>query len=153
MLKRMRIHIHGKGNRLEIGDNVKLSGVISIFGHGVTVRIGDNFDAKDCKLVAWDANVTIGRDCLFASDIEIRSGDIHRIEDQATGEHLNQAQPIVLSDRVWVGSHVSILKGAKIPPDSVIATRSVVTRKFHQPGLLLGGAPAKVLREGIRWRR
>lgn len=152
-LSNMRVHIHGRGNRLEIGDNVKLSGVISIFGQGVTVRIGDNFDAKGCKLVAWDADVSIGDDCLFAGDIEIRSGDIHRIEDQATGEVLNPAAPITLGNRVWVGSYVSIMKGAAIPDDSVVGTRSIVTRQFISPGVLLAGAPAGVVREGICWRR
>ncbi len=152
-VKRLTIQMHGRGNRLEIGDNANLSGMISIYGDGVIVRIGDNFDAKGCKLVAWDADVTIGADCLFADAIELRSGDIHAIFDAASGQRLNPPAPIALGDRVWVGSYASLLKGTAIPADSVVATRAVVTKTFDQPGVVLAGAPARVVRTGVCWKR
>ncbi|MGZ0187017.1 MAG: acyltransferase [Alphaproteobacteria bacterium] len=151
--RRFFIQAKGHGNRIEIGDHAYLNGSISIKGTNVTVRIGHGFDAKDVKTVAWDADITIGDGCLLAGGIEIRSGDIHQIFDIQTDAPLISAEPILIGDRGWIGSHVSVLKGAEIAADSVIGTRSVVTKKFSTPNVVLAGSPAKVVREGVRWER
>lgn len=151
--RKFRVLMRGRGNRLEIGDGVRMRGFISINGAGVVVRIGHDFDAKSVKIVAWGADVQIGDGCLFAEDIEMRSGDIHRVLDAETEAWLNPPERIRVGDRVWVGSHVSFLKGAAVPEDSVVATRAVVTRPFTEPGTVLVGAPAHAARDGVVWRR
>jgi len=83
----------------------------------------------------------------------LRAGDLHLIEDSASEEILNALRPIAVGDRVRVGAHASIQKGASIPEDSIVGTRSVVTGTFDQPGVALAGAPARVRRTGIRWWR
>ncbi|HEY9752233.1 MAG TPA: hypothetical protein V6C46_04750, partial [Coleofasciculaceae cyanobacterium] len=54
---------------------------------------------------------------------------------------------------VWIASHVSILKGVSIPDNSIVATRSVVTKSFNMQNTLIGGVPAKVLKNNINWLR
>ena len=90
---------------------------------------------------------------MFAYDVDIRTGDSHSIIDLTTNKRSNYAQDISISDRVWVGSHVSILKGAAIASDSIVATRALVTRKFEKGNVLIGGTPAKVLKENVKWLR
>lgn len=150
---RLRIMMRGKRNRLEIGDDCRLQGFISIDGDGTTVKLGNGFDAKGVKIVAWHGDLTVGDGCLLADGIEIRSGDIHRIFDAETDEILNPPGHVRIGDRVWIGAYVSVLKGAAIADDSLVGTRSVVTRAFEEPGVALAGAPARIVRRGIRWER
>jgi len=52
---------------------------------------------------------------------------------------------------VWVGARALILKGTRVPPDSVVAAAAVVTQAFDEPGVVLAGHPARVVKRGIRW--
>lgn len=90
---------------------------------------------------------------MFAYDIDLRTGDSHSIIDSATMKRINYAKNIEIEDHVWIASHVSILKGVKILRNSVIATRSVVTKSFNKEGVIIGGAPAKILKENVTWSR
>lgn len=90
---------------------------------------------------------------MFAYDIDVRTGDSHSIISTASNERLNHAQDVVIGDHVWVAAHCIILKGVRIPEDSVIATGSVVTGSYQTPGILIGGNPARQLKEGISWVR
>lgn len=82
----------------------------------------------------------------------VRVGDSHSIMD-LDGKRINPSEDVVIGDRVWVGNQTTILKGARIPADTVVATGAVVTKKFEEPGTILGGLPAKVIRKDIRWDR
>jgi Acetyltransferase (isoleucine patch superfamily) len=54
--------------------------------------------------------------------------------------------PIVLEDDVWIGSGSIILKGITIGEGSVVAAGSVVTKDVS-PNVIVGGNPARVLKE------
>ncbi len=98
------------------------------------------------------SKVVVGEECMFANDIDIRTGDSHSILDAATGKRINFAENVTIGDHVWVASHAIILKGVEIGADSVVAAGSIVT-KSCAPGSLLAGNPARVIREGISWKR
>jgi len=98
------------------------------------------------------SKVSIGEECMFANDIDLRCGDSHSILDAASGERINFAEDIAIGRHVWVASHVIILKGVSIGADSVVAAGSIVT-KSCEPGSLLAGNPAKALKTGITWKR
>lgn len=54
---------------------------------------------------------------------------------------------------MWICSEVKILKGVVISDYSVIAMGSLVTRKFFETNVLIGGNPAKVIEHGIWWEK
>jgi acetyltransferase-like isoleucine patch superfamily enzyme len=54
---------------------------------------------------------------------------------------------------VWIGAHVSILKGSQIAHDSIVATRATVTKAFARPNIIIGGSPAGLLKEEVSWTR
>jgi acetyltransferase-like isoleucine patch superfamily enzyme len=90
---------------------------------------------------------------MFANDIDLRTGDSHSIIDSLSSERINYAQDINIGNHVWVASHVSILKGVHISDNSVVATRAVVTKSFQENNILIGGMPAKKIKENINWDR
>ena len=60
---------------------------------------------------------------------------------------------MVFGDRVWVGVRATVLKGVHLADGTVVAAGAVVVRSEAEPGVLIGGVPAAVIRRGIRWRR
>jgi len=174
--------IIGNGNRVIIDERVNLSGVLFTiagdnnlihisecckFENGCVLWIEDNY----CKievgkhstfvqvhLAATENNssIIIGENCMFSNDIDIRTSDSHSIIDKNSGERINYAQNVAIGKHVWVGAHSSILKGADVPDDVIIATRSTVTRSInHQKdfseGVIVAGTPAKVVRKCVNW--
>jgi acetyltransferase-like isoleucine patch superfamily enzyme len=53
---------------------------------------------------------------------------------------------ISVGERSFIGSAVLVSPGSSIGSDCIVAMGSVVTKKFLDPGLILGGVPASVIR-------
>lgn len=60
----------------------------------------------------------------------------------------SDSSPIIIGKYCWIGSDVRICKGVTIGDGSIIAANSVVT-KSCPPNCIMGGNPAKILRENI----
>ena len=179
ILSSVNFKIQGDNNTIEIAQGTVLNNVVfKIYGnnhhiiigrnchfnHGsnihmedshCTLRIGDysSFEDVHFALTEPHSKITIGEDCMFANHIDIRTGDSHSIFSNQTNERVNHAEDVRIGDKVWVASKCSLLKGTTIPSHSVVATGAIVTKKYHEQGILIGGIPAKKLKEGIHWTR
>ncbi len=157
VLNNVNIYVLGNRNRILLSNNISFNqgGILWIEDDYCELIIGEHTSFEDTHIAVTEPNskITIGSDCMFANDIDIRTGDSHSILDAQTNERINYAQNVAIADHVWVGSHVSILKGAKILSNSIVATRSVVTKMFDQEGVLLAGTPAKIIKDTITWKR
>lgn len=60
-------------------------------------------------------------------------------------------RPIVIGNKVWIGTNVTVLKGVKIGDGCVIAAGSLVTKDIPA-NCLAGGVPAKVIKENVKWK-
>lgn len=173
----VKVIFNGKGNRLEVkganfskskihftGNNARV-----IFEknsvkkpHQISIRVGEDSRViissgltieKNAALFACEgASIIIGRDCMFASNVQIRADDSHPIFDVRTGERINKSKDIVIGDHCWLGFNSVCLKGAKIGSGSVVAMNSVVTKKFPN-NVLLVGSPSRIVRTNIAWER
>ncbi|MEM5276139.1 acyltransferase [Cupriavidus taiwanensis] len=154
-LVNVKMQLLSNGNVVEIGENCRITAsIIMKLVNNNSLKIGDHTTIGGCNFICGEGtSIAIGRDCMLAWNLEIRSTDSHAIIDAETGERINHAENIVIDDHVWVGAHATILKGAHIARDSVVSIRSVVTSEFDEPGVILGGAPARKLRSGINWER
>jgi len=152
----VRFHVRGSGHRVEFGPGCKISrGAIFWFeDEGCSLSVGPNTSMVEVHIAVTEqgSKVTIGSDCMFANDIDIRTGDSHSIIDPRSGKRLNHAADVVIDDHVWIAPHVVVLKGVHIGGNSVIATGAVVTKSCGQ-GVILGGNPASEIKSGISWKR
>ncbi len=98
-------------------------------------------------------HIKIGADCLFASDIVFTISDNHVIYDLADGHVCNPPGDIVLENHIWVCRSATVLNNTLVSADSVIASHALVTRKFREPNVVIGGVPAKIIRHGCNWKR
>lgn len=92
----------------------------------------------------------VGNDCLFSSEIVIRTGDSHSILNE-TGTRINPAKDVVIGNHVWVGHRALITKGVSIPENCVVGTGAVVTKPIDKSGTVIAGVPAKIIKENINW--
>jgi acetyltransferase-like isoleucine patch superfamily enzyme len=119
----VRLHLRDAGARLEIGDGTFLNYRTEVIAH---------------------ERVTIGRGCLFAWDVQVMDSDSHRVDGAP------HTAPVTIGDRVWVGCRATVLKGVTVGEGAVVAAGSVVTGDVP-PRALVGGNPARVLREDVTW--
>lgn len=95
------------------------------------------------------SRLTIGDDCMLSSYVQVRTGDSHSILDME-GNRINQAQSVHIGNHCWIGEGAKVLKGVTLNRDVVVSTGAVVTKPFDS-NVLLGGIPAKIIKENITW--
>jgi acetyltransferase-like isoleucine patch superfamily enzyme len=147
------IYISGNGNSLVFGDKVAMiSGEIHIEDDGNIVSIGSHasFLGKTHLACIEGTKITIGDNCLFSSDVTLRTGDSHSILGPK-GDRINLSEDITLANHVWVGNRAILTKGACVAQDSVVATGAILTGAVEESGVVIGGVPAKVIKQGINW--
>lgn len=127
-----------------IGHGCKLS----VSGH---LRIGDNFNITAESTVVAHNRIHIGYNVLISWDVLIMDSDHHKIFDQK-GNQINPPAPVVIGNRVWIGCRVLILKGVTISDGSVVAAHSTVVKAIETKNCLIGGNPAKVIKNDISWQ-
>ncbi|WP_281224926.1 acyltransferase [Flavobacterium aquiphilum] len=128
------------------------------FAKGVTLRadnegtisFGDKFVANQNFFCASNTAISIGSNVVLGWNINIRDADGHSIYDQ-NQNRINHNKPISIGNRVWLASYVSILKGAKIPDNSIVAYGAIVTKSFFEKNVIIGGIPATVVKKNINW--
>ncbi|MBE7927510.1 acyltransferase [Pseudomonas saudiphocaensis] len=155
-LTHCEIRLDGKDNLIEIGHNVRFSGGKIYLGgtNGQHIRIGADTTVEGAYLLVDEAaSIDIGRDCMFSTEIIMRTGDKHSILDVVSSERVNRSRDIRIADRVWIGRDVTVLKGAVLHPETVVATRSLVSSAFAEGECVVAGVPARIVKRGVRWDR
>ncbi len=158
MYHKLSINIKGNNKEINIANtekNIRGLKVVSIRGDNQSLKIGEDFSCGGFEIQMNDGNenCNIGDNCLFSWDIKARTSDGHSVIDLVNNLAVNLPKDINIGNRVWVGENVHFLKGACISNDSIVASCSVVTKKFHMNNTLIGGHPAKILRNNISWDR
>ena len=155
VLSNVYFRIRGSGHQIEFGENCRISrgAVLWFENEDGILRIGPGTTMVEVHIAVTEkSKVIIGEDCMFANDIDIRTGDSHSVIDTQTGERLNFAGDVIISRHVWIAPHTVILKGVTIGENSIVATGAVVT-KSCEPGVIMGGNPAKAIKTGVSWKR
>lgn len=132
--------------------NLKVKGHFSFFSgcrigilKNATLTLGNGYINFDSKIYCYN-NIKIGNKVFISEGVTIIDSDVHNINNRD-----NVSAPIVIGDNVWIGINATILKGVSIGDGAIIAAGSVVTKDVP-PRTLVGGVPAKIIKENIEWK-
>ncbi len=125
----------GRGCRFDIGKDAVVT--IGKEGHitGFTdFIISNKLSIGDYCAISWN--------CQFLDD------DRQKIfyENKKDKDNL-----ITIGNHVWIGSGAQIYKGTVIADGCVVASNAVVRGVFDKAGCIIGGNPARVIKENVSW--
>lgn len=109
------------------------------------LNLGSGYINRYCKIRCY-SSISIGHNVAISENFTIWDNDAHTIIGNG-----NSVAPVVIGDKVWIGTNVTVLKGVTIGNGAVIAAGSLVNKDIP-PYSLAGGVPAKVLRQSIKWQ-
>lgn len=146
--------MRGSGNRIVIGPGCAISGTILVKGKNQKLTIGRATSIKRGYILLQEqCDISIGEQCMFSREVEIRTTDAHSLFDSKSGKRLNMPAGVHIGDRVWIGTRSLISKGTKISDDCVVGAMSFVSGTFYESGVVIAGVPARVIRQGVTWTR
>lgn len=108
-----------------------------VLGDGVAVGWFAELDAR--------GGITVGHDTNISSHAKLITGS-HDIDDP---DFTADFRPIIIGHHCWIGTGATILQGVTIGDGAVVAAGAVVTKNIP-PYTVVGGVPAKVIRERNR---
>ena len=170
-----RIQIIGNGNQVIFEKGcVLLNSLIRVSGNFNIVRLEANcyisnaelwVENDKCSLIIGErtfvgdhshlactedgCQLIIGADGMISSYVQIRTGDSHSILNM-DGNRINPSRSVSIGNHCWIGEGAKVLKGVSLEGNNIVSTGAIVTKSFPR-NVMVGGVPAKVLKENINW--
>lgn len=138
----------GEHTTLESRGFTIFEGATLIIHKGGQVVLGKN-SYMNQSVIQCASTITIGDNCAIASNVLIQDTDFHPVLGE-DGKPKANSKPITIGNNVWICANATILKGVIIGDGAIIAAGAVVTKDVP-PHSLVGGNPAKLIQENVRW--
>lgn len=155
------INMNGDNNKFSLGQAFKnINGAKFTLGRGATVEIGTNCEIgnNNLSIIAngdykTKHKIVIGDGTHIAKEALIRNSNGECLIDPVTKNVLPNSEPqdIIIGKDCWITSRCTILKGAVLPDKTIVAACSLVNKPFEKSHTLIGGTPARVLKENVDW--
>ncbi|MET7323568.1 sugar O-acetyltransferase [Streptomyces sp. NPDC005549] len=113
-------------------------------GFGSNVHIGDDFFGNVNLTFVDDVEIRVGHGVMIAPSVTLTTTG-HPVHPSRRVDFGRFSEPIVIEDKVWIGSNAVVLPGVRIGYGSVIGAGSVVSRDIP-PMSIAVGTPCRVAR-------
>lgn len=134
--------------RFAVNGVVSLQRGVRVVVDSGELAIGHSTNVNGLSKILVAESVRIGSECTFSWEVQILDNDFHAMTQN--GKEKPSKGPIVIGDRVWVGTGAIILKNVTIGDGAVIAAGAVVNRNVPANSIV-AGLPAKVVGEVDSW--
>ncbi len=153
MLLNSLVKISGNNNEVVLKANSYVSGAeLWVEDNQCFISIGKRtFVGHHSHLACTEdgSRLIVGDDGMISSYVQIRTGDSHSILD-LNGNRINNAKDIHIGDHCWLGEGSKVMKGVTLEGDDIVSTGAIVTKSYGN-NLLLGGIPAKIIKDNVKW--
>lgn len=148
--------------RMEAGTTLEIhGGPLTRYGNGpYNLRYGAYIEiVNGGKLTIGQGAVNVGLTVMCAKEVTIgngvRIGRNVSIRDWngphvIINDHYRNHAPVHIENHVWLCTGCTIMPGVTVGEGAVVAANATVTKDVP-PHSLVGGSPAKVLKENIEW--
>lgn len=125
----------------------------SVISNEGKIIFGENVNTTKTSIICRE-KIEIGNDCLFGWDCLIMDTDHHHIYDsQNLKNKINGNRKIYIGDHVWLGAKVTVLKGAEIPKDNIVAIGTTVNQKILKSNMIIANdLKIRIVKENIYWK-
>lgn len=108
----------------------------------IYVGINSNAGTRPGCYIQGNGGIWIGNYVHFASNIGVISGN-HGMYNHMTHDE----KEVQIDDYCWIGMNVVIMPGVHLGSRTVVGAGSVVTKSFPDGYCVIGGNPAKLIKE------
>lgn len=135
--------------RVGFGANVHLGPGVRVHCSGA-LEFSNDIDGNAGASFFCAKRIHIGRGSLLAWDVTVMDHDFHAILQE--GAPVNAPAEVEVGEAVWLGAHVTVLKGTRVARGTVVGACAVVHGDHSEEGCVIAGNPAGVIRRGITWQ-
>ncbi len=134
------------GNNVKIGAFSRVITATSFNDLGAGITIGDNVGLGEFAYLGGAGGLEIGADCIIGQYLSCHPEN-HNFDDPEQLIRLQgtSRKGIKIGKNCWIGAKVTILDGVTIGDNCVVAAGAVVTKSMPD-NVIIGGVPAKILK-------
>lgn len=145
--------------RMDFNSTLKIDGDF-ILGNGVKIVLTDNailnlggrkFESGSGitgdSIIMVRSRVDIGVDFICSWNCFITDSDSHKTNAK------ENTIPVKIGNHVWFASNTIVLKGSEIADNTIVSTTTVVHNQKFSANQVLGGVPAKIIKDNAFWSR
>ncbi len=143
--RNVEIRVHND-SQIQIGNNIRIDrGVRLLAANKALIKIADGTRIGLYSIFSGGDSITVGKECLISGFVYLQTS-MHRYK----GEENIQKQgfdhaPLIIENDVWIGAHAVILPGVTLGAGAIVGSNAVVN-KSAEPGWIVGGVPAKLIK-------
>ena len=151
------------GDRNRVAINLSANSFLTVsktffIGNGVKIVLSPGSILEICGSLKYESGITcnslilvskkvkIGFDSILSWGCYISDSSQHKVNGRLKVEIID------VGDNVWISEGVSVAAGGSIGHGSIVGAKSFVAKRYP-PYSLLGGVPAKVIKNDVHWER
>lgn len=144
--RHVEVEVHRWAGQVVLGRWVHLGDRTKLRAHNGVLRLGDKVVLGSDNTVNAHLDIEIGAatlisDWVYICDFDhVTTDPVAPVKDQGL-----TLSPVRIGPGSWIGTKVTVLRGADVGPGSVLAAHAVV-RGESPAGAVLAGVPARVVR-------
>jgi acetyltransferase-like isoleucine patch superfamily enzyme len=145
-----RIYIKNSNSKISIGNNSVCNNLSIYFadGDGQSLILGKSFLCYSLRIQISGSGVFhVGDNCFFSYEVSVLSSDRYSLLDKESGNLINYSDnAIEIGPHTLVGIGVVLTKKAGVAGNSIIEDGTVLTKKFDEKFIVVGGNPATIIK-------